>query len=232
MLSLIIPAHNEERWLGATLEAAKAALDGAGIAERELIVVDDASTDRTADIAREHDVKVVASDKRNIAATRNAGAAASTGERLLFVDADTIVSAAALEAVMRAFDGGTIGGGARLKWDRSVRLSADLVLHGWNMLSSAAALPAGGFFFARRDAFERIGGFDESIYVSEEIWLGLELHKLGPVRIIEPKVVTSARKIHTHSVREFLSLFARLAHSPRRTLRDREALDLWYVRRH
>ncbi len=232
LLSIVIPAHDEERFLGATLEALNEGIAAADIASHEIVVVDDASTDRTAEIARAAGARVVASGKRNIAASRNAGARATTGSRLLFVDADTLVTGAALQAVMRAFDEGVVGGGARMAWDRRVRLSGELALHAWNIISAASASPAGGFFFMTRNAWETAGGFDETVYVSEELWLGFALRKIGRVKIIDPKVVTSSRKLQSHSMKEFLSLFARLARSPFRTIRDRRALDLWYVRRH
>ncbi len=84
-LSLIIPACNEEAYLGATLEAARQAGDV------EVVVVDNASTDRTAAVATSFRAKVVRESQRSIARARNAGAANATGDVLVFLDADTIV---------------------------------------------------------------------------------------------------------------------------------------------
>jgi glycosyltransferase involved in cell wall biosynthesis len=81
MISFIVPAHNEQSRLGSTLEAIH---NSAGVIGQpyEIIVVDDASTDATAAVAREQKVSVVSVNHRQIAATRNSGARASSGERL------------------------------------------------------------------------------------------------------------------------------------------------------
>ncbi|HJT45077.1 MAG TPA: glycosyltransferase, partial [Chthoniobacterales bacterium] len=86
MLSFIVPAYNEEFELPSTLEAIRSAANGRA---HEIIVADDASTDRTSAIGREAGAKVVFIDRRQIAAARNAGARAAGGDVLFFVDADT-----------------------------------------------------------------------------------------------------------------------------------------------
>jgi glycosyltransferase involved in cell wall biosynthesis len=91
MVSFVIPAFNEELLLGRTLCAPNEAARASGH-PFEVVVVDDGSTDRTATLAREHGARVIAVNHRQIAATRNAGAREATGEMLIFVDADTIVS--------------------------------------------------------------------------------------------------------------------------------------------
>src|SRR5207249_1537267 len=91
MISFIVPAHNEELLIGQALSA----LQKAGQASGELfeiIVVDDASTDRTAAIAREHGARVTSVNHRQIAATRNSGAHQARGEFLFFVDGDTLAT--------------------------------------------------------------------------------------------------------------------------------------------
>src|SRR4051812_9742310 len=90
-VSLIIPAFNEERLIGETLSAVKIA--SAAFTRRgwdtELIVCDNNSTDRTNQIAQEAGARVVFEPVNQIARARNTGAAAATGEWLLFVDADS-----------------------------------------------------------------------------------------------------------------------------------------------
>ena len=78
VISFIVPAYNEERLLGAALDALHAAARAAG-EPYELIVVDDASTDRTATIAADHGAALVSVAHRQIAATRNSGARQATG---------------------------------------------------------------------------------------------------------------------------------------------------------
>src|SRR5512145_1706554 len=105
VISFVVPAHNEELLLGRTLAAIH---DAARRAERpyEIVVADDASTDRTATVAVEHGARVVPIVRRQIAAARNAGAAAAVGDILIFVDADTIVSPEVVAATLAALSDG------------------------------------------------------------------------------------------------------------------------------
>src|SRR4051794_20932953 len=111
MISFILPAHNEQSCLGRTLRAIHESARAVG-RPYEIIVVDDASTDATAGVAREHDATVLAVSHRQIAATRNAGGRAARGERLFFVDADTIIRPRVVAAALRHLDRGASGGGA------------------------------------------------------------------------------------------------------------------------
>src|SRR5688572_27455214 len=86
--SFIVPAHDEAPLIQATLQSIRDAADACGF-PYECIVVDDDSTDNTAQVARACGACVVPVAFRHIAATRNAGAAAALGARLCFVDADT-----------------------------------------------------------------------------------------------------------------------------------------------
>ena len=105
VISFIIPAHNEEALIGQTLSALHESVRTLG-ESYEIIVANDASTDRTAAIALEHGARLVAVDRREIAAARNAGARAATGDLLIFVDADTIVTRKALQAAVRSLGRG------------------------------------------------------------------------------------------------------------------------------
>src|SRR6185369_12224787 len=96
-LSVVVPAFNEERLLVATLDSIKAAAQGLGDWNWELVVCDNNSTDRTAEVARAAGAKVVFEPHNQISRARNTGAAAATGEWLLFVDADSTPSRALFE---------------------------------------------------------------------------------------------------------------------------------------
>ena len=111
MISFVIPAHNEQALLPATLRSAFRAGEAVGGAF-EVVVADDASTDRTPEIARKAEARVVSINRRQIAAARNAGAAAATGDVLVFVDADTLLPVGTLQAALRALRRGAVGGGA------------------------------------------------------------------------------------------------------------------------
>ena len=110
MVSFIIPAHNEEALLGRTLASVHAAARALG-EPYEVVVADDASTDRTGAVAREQGARVVAVNRRQIAAARNAGARAAAGGLLVFVDADTVVTPRVVRAAARALSRGRSAAG-------------------------------------------------------------------------------------------------------------------------
>ena len=111
MISFVVPAYNEEELLGATLDAIHTAAVATG-QDYEIVVADDASSDRTAEVARAHEARVVSASHRQIAATRNAGAREARGDLLIFVDADTIVNPDVVRAAFESVRAGAIGGGA------------------------------------------------------------------------------------------------------------------------
>src|SRR5262245_50292842 len=111
MISFVVPAHNEEALIGRTLSAIHESALNVG-EPYEIVVANDASTDRTGQIALEQAARVIPVNHRQIAATRNAGAAAAMGDLFFFVDADTLVTNAALVSALRELRGGVVGGGA------------------------------------------------------------------------------------------------------------------------
>src|SRR6478672_7135271 len=130
MISFIVPAYNEEHELSDTLTAIRDAASAAG-RPYEVIVVDDASTDATPQIASAAGAKVIPIDRRQIAAARNAGARASQGEYLFFVDADTRINPAHVTGGIAALDGGSAGGSARVAMDGFVPIWGRMLLRGF-----------------------------------------------------------------------------------------------------
>jgi glycosyltransferase involved in cell wall biosynthesis len=229
MLSIIVPAHNEEALLGATLDALRAAAGELG-ETTEVVVVDDGSTDRTAEIARERGARVVSVNVRQIAAARNAGAREARGSLLVFVDADTIVPARVLHGAVDAWRAGAVGGGAGAVFEPSAPKWAHraIALAAWIMRTAGWA--PGCFFFAERGAFERAGGFDERYFASEEIHLSRAIKRLGRFVVLRDNVLTSARKADHYSMTHSLWLMLRMAWPG--SLKRREGLDFWYTRHH
>jgi glycosyltransferase involved in cell wall biosynthesis len=225
MISFIIPAHNEEHELAATLQAITAAAAGRTY---ELIVVDDDSTDATAEIARGFGARVEHVQLRQIAAVRNGGARVANGEILFFVDADTHINAVVVTAALRALDSGCVGGSARLKLDREVPFWASLFITAFCAIYFAANLGVGAFIFTRRADFEAIGGFDEQYFAGEEVYLTLALRKRGRFVILREPVTTSARKVRMHSGANLLRQWLAMLLGGKRVLRQRKRLDIWY----
>jgi glycosyltransferase involved in cell wall biosynthesis len=227
VISFVIPAYNEELLLGSTVSAVQAAAAAVG-EPHEVIVVDDASMDRTAAVAEEHGARVVRAAHRQIAATRNSGARAARGDVLIFVDADTVVNAAVVRAALQALRDGAVGGGCGLRFDGRLPLWARLFIGSLLPLYRVARLASGSFLFCTRQAFEAAGGFDEALFAAEEAAMSRALGRLGRFVVLRETVLTSGRKLRTHSPWEILGLFGRLAFQGRRGLGNRQGLEIWY----
>jgi glycosyltransferase involved in cell wall biosynthesis len=226
MLSLIVPAHNEEQLLGRTLEAILRSAVGAG--PFEVIVVDDASTDRTGSIAAEFGARVVRVEHRQIAATRNSGARAARGELFFFIDADTVVNPAAIRAACQAVQRGAVGGGFVIRFDEHLPLGWRLAYTMCIPIMRRGWVLGGACLFCTRAAFARVGGFDERYFASEEVHFIRALERQGRVVVPRPEVVTSARKIRPGMLRELLRLGMRLLRHGTGALQTRDGLDVWY----
>jgi glycosyltransferase involved in cell wall biosynthesis len=226
LISFVIPAHNEQLFIGDTLRILRASAGELG-EPFEIIVVDDASTDATAEIADALGATVKRIDRRQIAASRNAGARIARGDLLIFVDADTHVPAGTLRQALAAVRAGAVGGGARFRFESGPRWAHALghVTVFWMRVLSWAA---GCFVFVRRDAFEAVGGFDERYYATEELVLSRALKRRGRMVIVREPVVTSGRKQRHFTPREMWHQMAAIIIGGRRALRDRKALYFWY----
>jgi glycosyltransferase involved in cell wall biosynthesis len=227
MISFIIPANNEETLLGRTLTA----LHDAALAQPEpyeVIVADDASTDRTSAIAAERGARVVQVNHRQIAATRNAGAAVAMGELFVFVDADTVVNAEVVRAAVRAVRRGAVGGGCVLRLEGRLPFYAKILQLILGPVCRAIKLAGGCFFFCTRTAFQAAGRFDETLYAGEEAALGHKLKRLGRFVILRESVTTSGRKVRAHTALELLGMGARLLIRGPQVFRQREGLEMWY----
>src|SRR6266568_166724 len=131
MISFIIPAHNEEFELSSTLAAIRTAASGAA-QPYEIIVVDDASTDATPEIASRVGAKVIPINRRQIAAARNAGGRVAQGEYLFFIDADTRIDRAHVSGGIAALEAGYAGGSARVAMDGFVPIWGRVLLRGFS----------------------------------------------------------------------------------------------------
>jgi glycosyltransferase involved in cell wall biosynthesis len=227
LTSFVIPAWNEESVLGPTLEALSTARKH--LAEpSEVIVADDSSTDRTAEIARQHGARVVSVRHRQIAATRNAGAREAQGDVLIFVDADTIITPEAVCAAVEAVRGGAIGGGCAIRYSGRLPLYLRVFIPIEVWFARRMRMAFGCFLFCTRAAFDAVGGFDTNIYATEEVTLSLALHRQGRFVCLRECVSTSGRKLRTHSTWEWFVQMYRITIARKKYLHDRDAMGVWY----
>jgi glycosyltransferase involved in cell wall biosynthesis len=199
-ISVVIPAYNEEKYLPATLVSLAESLTQ--IPNTKIIVVDNESSDATRESASAFGARVITESEHNIGAVRNAGARAAVGELLFFLDADTLVSPGLFEKVIDVMsDEKCVGGsvaveympGEKRRWIHYYLLLCLAV-------GKAVRMRQGAAQFCRKDVFEELSGYDETIYVGEDVEFQWRLEKLARDRsgntafIEEPKVRTSSRR--------------------------------------
>ena len=235
VLSIIIPAYNEEAFLPRTLESLGKVIKSRPV-DIEVIVVDNNSTDNTASIAGDWGARVVFEPYNQISRARNAGAGAALSDFLVFLDADTELNEALLWAALERLQGQhCCGGGTLVRFEREVPWLAQAFLNCWNWLAVKLSLAAGCFIYCRRDAFEDVGGFSEEVYASEEIWLSRAITSWGRDRemsfdiITDWPISTSVRKVDWYSQGKLLVLFLPILLFPP-LVRVQSFCKAWYRR--
>jgi glycosyltransferase involved in cell wall biosynthesis len=229
MISFVIPAYNEEHLIGATVRQLHDSARGCGIGEYEILVVDDASSDATAAVAQAAGARVVPVRKRQIAAARNAGAAAARGEVLIFVDADTLVPEQTLQRAVDVLADGAVGGGALVRFRGEVPRWSHIGLAIFQGMLRMTSQCGGCFMFVQRSHFDAIGGFDERLFASEELTLAKMLKRRGRFVVLDMFTLTSGRKLRMYSMWKLLRLMFQAAiPGSGVSVRRREGLDLWY----
>jgi glycosyltransferase involved in cell wall biosynthesis len=221
--SIIVPAHNEETLLPRGLDAIEAAIARVG-ASAEIVVVANRCTDRTESLAEAAGAVVVRDGHRNIAATRNAGVAASTGEIVVTIDADTIVHPDALAEIDRlAGTGRYVGGGCRFVLERN---SLGLAVTKFAVTSATTLSGTGGvMYWCSREDFDAIGGFDEARRVGEDLDFAHRLRRHGRTtkrrfrNVRDAPAIVSVRKFDTFGDWHYLTRFGTALAHPRK-LRD------------
>ena len=210
MISFIVPAHNEERWIGKCLASIRSAIEFLDDSY-EVIVVDDASTDSTPRIAEQMGARTIRVEHRKISAVRNAGASAAGGEVFFFVDADTQVNEPAVRAALAAMRSGAAGGGCVPEIDGSRPWWARIILFFAVPLARLIRWAGGCFLFCTREAYGATGGFSESMYAGEDIAFIQALKKVGRFVVLKPMVITSGRKLDVVGPWEVMGLMLRMA---------------------
>jgi glycosyltransferase involved in cell wall biosynthesis len=235
-LSIIIPAFNEERLIARCLQSISASLADnfqPGFTS-EIIVVDNNSTDDTANLARQAGAQVVFEPINQIGRARNAGAAKAAGDWLLFMDADSVLNPGLLADIFRLIkDGKSVGCGSTIHM-HGLPWWATVTLQLWTSTSILFRWASGALIVCRSDAFRDVGGFNQAVYAAEEIGLSAQLKQWGRQRDLQFVILrthpleTSSRKVALYSAREIAGQILRVIFHPRRTLQDKKHLSVWY----
>jgi len=235
-LSVVVPAYNESKLIEGCVNSVADAFEFAGVAEAdyELVVVDNQSSDDTAVRAATLGARVVYEPIRQIARARNRGGFAARGRWILFVDADSWPDGALIRDLFEAIDHPNTAGGGSLMQMQGLPLLLRLGVRVWNRISWWLSWAAGSFIFCTRDAFEALNGFDESLFVGEEIDFSrrlkrhARLHGQRLVILGNHPLRTSGRKGELYSQKEILTMGLRILRHPRRFFRDPNLCTLWY----
>jgi glycosyltransferase involved in cell wall biosynthesis len=194
-LSFVIPAYNEEKLLPQCLESVLAEL-GRTPCEAEVVVVNNASTDRTREVAlRYGGVRVVDEPKKGLVQARQAGFAATTGELVANIDADTRLPHGWIAVVLGEFarDHKLVALSGPYIYDELPAWQRTMVkawyAPGWlfdkvvQPLTGRATMLQGGNFVIRRDAWQQAGGFDTSIkFYGEDADVARRIGRQGKVK--------------------------------------------------
>ena len=215
MLSIIIPAHNEEKNIKRCLDSV---FSQESSPELEVIVVDNASSDKTAALVKDNfpEVELVFEPKKGVTVARNRGAGEAKGNVLFFLDADAVIPKDYVKRILAKFQKDknlilvsgpysyTIDSNFYIRFVlffvyRFLASPAEYFFNRW--LNLASSLNAGNFAVVR-DYFLKAGGFDEKIsFFGDEADLSQRLRKLGKMRFfLDLSIDSSARRFQKEGV--------------------------------
>ncbi len=222
-LSIVIPAFNEELLILDCLNSIQESVNAnqkPGFTH-EVIVVDNNSTDKTAELATQAGAKVVFEPINQIGRARNTGAAVATGDWLLFVDADSLLNPGMVADILQMIEGGEHVGCGSVMHMPNLPWWGNAAMQLWTML-------------CRADAFRDVGGFNQELFAADEIDLSQLLkqwgrkHGLKFTILTRHPLITSPRKVLLYSGREIAGQILSVLFSPRKTLQDKKKLPIWY----
>jgi len=210
IISVVIPSLNEEKYIEKTL---KSIVNQTLPREKyEVILSDGKSKDNTVKIAKKYIDKLVIKKNKSIAHGRNLGASKSKGKYLVFVDADSIISARLLKQVINTFekDESIVGAFTIYKFRSKsivIRLLNSIFIQLEklsNMLFPRGTITTGACIIVRRSAFQQIGGFNEKLRTNEDNDLTKRLRKIGKVIMINKTTYTSDRRLKSMGAFRFV----------------------------
>ncbi len=216
-ISLIIPAHNEENYIAHCLDSCTRHYPETF---QEIIVIDNASTDRTAEIASAYPgVRVVREDRKGLLFARQRGFKEAKGDLLAYVDADSQIPPHWTQMLLREFSADPdlicLSGPYAYRREEMTRVQHALTRFFWYGVAPVTAsivgfAVTGGNFVARREALQAIGGFDTSIaFYGEDTNLARRLHTVGKVKFSRSfHVFSSARRMRSDGFAKMGAIYA------------------------
>lgn len=186
-VSIVIPVFNEERYIAECLNSVG---NLNYPAERlEVILVDNGSTDRTLEIARNYPIRILVKEYVKVGAVRNYGVSHARGEIIVFLDSDCVVEPAWLEEGVKKLSDETkpVLGGQYLMRDNPSWLERYWVLSNSRTQVYQTTL-VGGCIFIHKSMFESVNGFDESLNSGEDSDLTNRLRQQGLTVTIDPSL--------------------------------------------
>lgn len=225
LISIIIPAHNEEDYIGPTLDA----LNRQNYPNFEIIVVANGCTDKTAALALNNCHRLVVLSNKGLGLSRNLGARLAQGDILLFLDADTLLEPGALETIANKFSQKYAAGTLKGKPDNE-RFSHKMIYFVKNFVHRTGIHHgSSGAILCWREHFVATRGFDEGLQVRENSELINRLGRFGKYRYIgETAAITSMRRYERGGTKRIMllwfkiwmqSLFGDLHHKNYETIR-------------
>ncbi len=200
-LSVVIPAYNEEKYLPGCLESLK----NQTFRDFEIIVIDNNSTDTTAEIAMQHGVNIIHEAKKGVGAARKKGFSQARGEIIVSTDADCTFPPDWLEKIAHAFEnpntiavyGTTIIEDPSI-WKRQLSYYVMNIFYQINDRLNKKQFQ-GSNSAVRKTAYEKTTGYDSSLGALEDADLCKKLMKIATPSAIffDPsiKIITSARRL-------------------------------------
>lgn len=201
-VSTIVTTMNEE----ACIENCLKSLKNQSYKNMEIVVSDAKSKDKTVKIAKKYADRIIVR-KTNVAEGRNLGAEMSKGDILFFVDADTVLMPDTVEKVVKAFDRKRVVGATCSALPQTAEARYVWVYMFYNNFAKASIRvkkpQIAGFFCAyRKDAFDKVGGFDGDIGVLEDYHLSQRIAVHGSIKFVEDALVlTSHRRLKQWGMR-------------------------------
>jgi len=194
-IDFVIPAYNEEALIGRCLDAIHAEL-GRGDYAADVVVVNNASTDGTAEIVRRYPtVRLIDEPQKGLVKARQAGYVATTGEIIANIDADCAISEGWIDKVLREFkrDKRLVALSGPFHYEGISRVAHIVTMFYYTMgygiywlqsrVLRSGAMLQGGNFVVRRTAMEEIGGFDTSIeFYGEDTDVARRISRVGRVK--------------------------------------------------